>query len=244
MSIFPGQDDAVEAMRLFLLDVLPTGVEVIEAQINRVPEPEGTDYVIMTPTSFLRLSTNVDDAEDVKFTGSISGTTLTVTHVEFGTISVEATVFGSGVAPSTRITDQGTGLGGTGTYVVNNAQTIGSETLASGAKSITQAAQVCIQLDFHSGAGGAAGNMAQTVSTLLRDAYGTQKFAEQDPPVAAPLYADDPRLMPFLNGEQQYEWRWVVEAMLQVNQTVSVPAQYADSIDVEIVSVDVAYPPS
>jgi hypothetical protein len=48
-----------------------------------------------------------------------------------------------------------------------------------------------------------------------------------------PLYADDPRYMPFVNENQQYEWRWVLEACFQVNQTVVVPKQYADAVDVD-----------
>ena len=47
-----------------------------------------------------------------------------------------------------------------------------------------------------------------------------------------------------INDQQQYEWRWVVEAMLQANQVVSVPQQFADQVTVEIISVDASYPPS
>lgn len=244
MTPSPGQADAMEAMRLFLVEVLPDGVEVIAGQVNRVPEPSRADSVVMTPTSFTRLSTNVDDSEDVKFTGSITGNTLTVTNVAFGTIQVGATVFGTGAAAGTKITALDGGTGGTGAYTVNVAQTIPGQTLSSGGKSITQGAQVCIQLDFHSADVGTAGDMAQTVSTLLRDAFGVESFAAQDPPVAVPLYADDPRQAPFMNAEQQFEWRWIVEAMLQVNQTVTVPKQYADVVEVGLISVEAEYPPT
>ena len=68
-------------------------------------------------------------------TGSISGTTLTVTAVASGTIYVGMTVTGSGVSANTRITALGTGTGGVGTYTVNNSQTVSSATLTLTANS-------------------------------------------------------------------------------------------------------------
>lgn len=243
MTPYPTQDDAVEALRKFLLAVLPDGVDAISGLINRVPEPSEGSFVVMTPTTFVRLRTNVDSAEDVRFFGSISGTTLTVTDDDFGTIAVGATLFGSGVAAGTKITAFGTGTGGDGTYEVSVSQTLSTRLLSSGAKSVEQGAMMIVQLDFHSANPSDAGDMAQTVSTLFRDEFATDHFAEQDPPVATPLYADDPRRVPFENDQQQYEWRWVVEVCMQVNQVVAVPQQYADAVEVELVSVDAVYPP-
>ena len=47
------------ALRAFLLNVLPSPVEVIRTQDNRVPVPSGPDYVTMTPMMLVRLETNV-----------------------------------------------------------------------------------------------------------------------------------------------------------------------------------------
>lgn len=63
------------------------------------------------------------------FTGSISGTTLTVSSVSSGTIRVGQAVYGIGTANGTVITALGTGSGGTGTYVVNVSQTVTSQQL-------------------------------------------------------------------------------------------------------------------
>ena len=63
------------------------------------------------------------------FTGSISGNVLTVTAVASGTIIVGQAVTGVGVLAGTLITALGSGTGGTGTYTVNNSQTVASETL-------------------------------------------------------------------------------------------------------------------
>lgn len=62
-------------------------------------------------------------------TGSISGTTLTVSSVTSGTLYVGQTIQGSGVSSGTIITDFGTGTGGAGTYTVNKTQTVSSTTL-------------------------------------------------------------------------------------------------------------------
>ena len=65
------------------------------------------------------------------FTGSISGTTLTVATVVDGTIVVGATVVGTGVASGTTITALGTGTGGTGTYTISSSQTVSSTSMVS-----------------------------------------------------------------------------------------------------------------
>jgi len=65
------------------------------------------------------------------FTGSTSGTTLTVTTVSSGTIAINQSLYGIGVLPETVITALGTGTGGTGTYTINRSQTVASGTLSS-----------------------------------------------------------------------------------------------------------------
>ena len=65
------------------------------------------------------------------FTGSISGTTLTVTGVSSGTIAINQALFGVGVTSETVITALGTGTGGTGTYTINTSQTVASRSLSS-----------------------------------------------------------------------------------------------------------------
>ena len=86
-------------------------------------------------------------------------------------------------------------------------------------------AEATVQLDFHS-AGTQASDYAETVSMLLRDEYGVDFFAALAPPLNGvfPLHADDPRHMPFVNDSQQMEWRWILEAHLQVYQVIVVPS--------------------
>jgi type IV pilus assembly protein PilY1 len=64
-----------------------------------------------------------------RFTGSISGVTLTITAVTSGVIQIGMTLAGAGMAANTRITALGTGTGGTGTYTVTPSQTVASGTM-------------------------------------------------------------------------------------------------------------------
>lgn len=54
----------LNAVRQFLLLILPAGTEVVRGQANRVPEPTSPNYVVMTPLFGERLSTTVDTYQD------------------------------------------------------------------------------------------------------------------------------------------------------------------------------------
>lgn len=72
---------------------------------------------------------------DVSFTGSITGSTLTVTAVSRGTLKIGMAVLGqtynNGVFAGTVVIALGTGTGGTGTYTVTNSQTIESTSMTA-----------------------------------------------------------------------------------------------------------------
>lgn len=63
------------------------------------------------------------------FTGEIAGTVLSVTAAVRGNIVIGQAIFGVGVASGTVITEMGTGLGGTGTYIVSVSQTVASRNM-------------------------------------------------------------------------------------------------------------------
>jgi len=69
------------------------------------------------------------NADTAVFTGSISGTTLTVTAVTSGTIQIGMVLTGGSTTFGTQITALGTGSGGAGTYTVSSSQTRSSTTL-------------------------------------------------------------------------------------------------------------------
>ncbi len=68
-------------------------------------------------------------------TGAIAGTTLTVSVVSSGTLSIGQVLSGSGLTSGTRITAFLTGTGGTGTYTVDKSQTFASGAITGAAGS-------------------------------------------------------------------------------------------------------------
>jgi hypothetical protein len=78
-----------------------------------------------------RYTWRISTPSSAVFTGSISGTTLTVTAVTNGTLAAGQALFGVGVTSETVITALGTGSGGTGTYTINLSQTLLSQTMNS-----------------------------------------------------------------------------------------------------------------
>jgi hypothetical protein len=78
-----------------------------------------------------RYTWRISTPSSAVFTGSISGTTLTVTAITNGTIAAGQSLFGVGVTSETVITALGTGTGGIGTYTINLSQTIASRQMNS-----------------------------------------------------------------------------------------------------------------
>ncbi len=220
---------------------LCTGVPILKGQQNRIAQPPAPNYVVATSLRRERLETNVDTAVDCYFQASTLGTTLTVTEVAYGTIKPGTQLFGVGVAANTIIRSQISGTtGGIGTYLLNNAQTITpAQGMACGTNSLLQPTKVTVQIDVY---GPNSADYAQTISTAFRDEYGVDLFAASGFDVA-PLYADDPRQLPLVDGEAQYEDRWMIEAVMQANVTVVVPQQFAGALSLDLVEVDAAYPP-
>lgn len=242
ISISPTQSDLQRLLGAFLVDVLPPNTSVIGAQPNQVAEPKNPNFVMMMPTRFERLETNIDSVQDVRIVGSISGSTLAAASVR-GNITIGAILFGPTVPRGTKIIAQDSGApGGSGTYEINSNLTVPANSVFSaGLKTMTQKSVVTVQLDFHA-ASYLATDMAQTVSTAFRDEYATRFFKAFGLPIT-PLYADDPGWRPFVNAEKQYEWRWVIEAKLQIDQSIMVPQEFADSVALTLLNVDAVAPP-
>jgi hypothetical protein len=225
---------------------MSTGVTIVTGQQNRVAEPANPYFAILTPLRFDRLATNIDESADVKFTGAISGTVLSVSAVTAGSIQPGATIFGTGaLLPGTAIINQLSGsVGGTGTYTIAPSQTLPSQTLSCGQKTMTQNAMVSLQIDCHS-IDLSASDFAQQISTCLRDEFGVNFFAALPAPLneVVPLYADDPVQAPFISGENQFEYRWITNCKLEVQQVAVVPQKYSDSATIILTDVDATFPP-
>lgn len=162
-----------------LASMLPTGLEVIRAQDNRVPEPGAANFVVMTPILRKRLETNTD------------------------------------------------------TFVGTD-----DPIPALGITSSLQPTQLDVQIDVH---GPLSADNVQIISTLWRDEYSTSYFDRGTVPMQA-LYASDPRQVAFIDAEDQYETRWIIDLSMQINATVTLPQDFADALYVGIINVDATYP--
>jgi hypothetical protein len=88
----------------------------------------------LNPTNFERGKIGWErSTSEAIVTGSISGTTLTVTAVTSGALAVGQIITGGGTRVGTRITAFDTGTGGVGTYFVSTDQTVASATITGGA---------------------------------------------------------------------------------------------------------------
>jgi len=163
-------------LRSFLLTILPTGVEVIIAQQNLVPEARADNFILLTLLGRVRLGTN--------------------------TVSWDQTMGGN---PS----------------VATDAEAV----------------SIAMQLDFH---GANSTDNAQVFAALFRSAYACDYMAATG---VSPDYCTDGHQMPFINGEDQWEDRWVLNAVMDCVIAVQAPQQFANTLVVDLINVDANYPP-
>jgi hypothetical protein len=100
----------------------------------------------------------------------------------------------------------------------------------------TEGVELTVQIDVY---GPTSDDQAQMISTLFRDEFGCDLLS----PVCQPLNADEPRMIPLIDSEQQYEMRWTLNALLQYNPATTSAQQFANTLEVELINVDEAYPP-
>lgn len=100
-------------------------------------------------------------------TGSIAGTTLTVTAVTSGGLQVGNVISGTGVTAGTTITAIVTGTGGVGTYTVSATQTVASTSVTATAPALTVAYDSTSgAYSITSGSTGASSTAAYATGTL------------------------------------------------------------------------------
>lgn len=247
LSITPSEMQVRTALKAFLVSVLPSGVEVLLGQQNRIPEPQATAYAVIWPLRHRRLATNLHSFQDCFFDGQIAGVAMAVGTVTGLPLAIGRQVFGPGVTPGTVIT------GGSGNaWTVAPAQTVADGILSAGAATFLMQTHLTYQIDSHGAppapnnpvSGPDATDIARTITTMFRDAYATELFAATGFPIA-PISVDEGQEVPWTNAEEQYEFRWVQEARLQANFMVSgVPLEFADSAHFVGIPVDLVPSPA
>jgi hypothetical protein len=108
-----------------------------------------------------------------------------------------------------------------------------------GTRNSLAAMEMRVQIDVH---GPNSGDNSAIIATLFRDEYACVQFATVNADIQ-PLYCEEPRKMPFINGENQFEQRWIIDAAIQYNPITQTPQDFAGQAKVQIVSVNAAYPP-
>jgi len=159
------------ALRAVLLTIVGPDADVLRGEVNRVPEPAGENFVIMSPRNRARLGKGVETWEGADPAG----------------VDVETPT------------------------------------------------QITVQLDVH---GPLSADLTASIVATLNSSWAAEAFAAQDPEVLAPLYTDDAQFLPFVNGEQQTEWRYVIGSHFEAKPVLSTPAQFADTLAVTITQAD------
>jgi len=109
---------------------------------------------------------------------------------------------------------------------------------------IEEGVELRLQIDCY---GPSSCDWANMLSATLRDEYGCTQLATlaaaMTPPFTLqPLYADDAAMVPLVDGEEQYEERWMVDARFQINPVTTTPQEYADVLNLLLINVEERYP--
>lgn len=129
----PTSADAVFFTNLSGTGVVTISSAAVCAGMNVTSVPTGLSFYCPSGNSvnnYAGLTTDTTARSGATFTGSISGTTLTVTAVASGTILINSQISGANVSLYTSITAQVSGTtGGIGVYTVDTSQTAASATI-------------------------------------------------------------------------------------------------------------------
>ena len=129
----PTSADAVFFTNLSGTGVVTISSAAVCAGMNVTSVPTGLSFYCPSGNSvnnYAGLTTDATARSGATFTGSISGTTLTVTAVASGTILINSQISGANVSLYTLITAQVSGTtGGIGVYTVDTSQTAASATI-------------------------------------------------------------------------------------------------------------------
>ena len=122
-------------------DYQPTMIGQLNSNTGRVGIIDNGLNVYIVDGTY-RYTWRISTSAAAAFTGSISATTLTVTLMKSGTITIGQSLFGLGVTGETVITGLGTGAGGIGTYTINLTQSLTVRDMNSAAVAATMTGSI------------------------------------------------------------------------------------------------------
>jgi hypothetical protein len=106
--------------------------------------------------------------------------------------------------------------------VNTNENSFQDPTPTTGTKKSAAGIQYTFQIDCY---GNDSANWAAEISTMWRDEYACTIMGN----TCQPLYADEPKMMPLISGEQNYVQRWTITAELQYNPITTTPMEFFDA---------------
>jgi len=108
--------------------------------------------------------------------------------------------------------------------------------LQTGTMQSNQPTRLEIRIDLY---GPDSSDWAIMLGTLFRDDYAVQALA----PLCAPLYADEPRMLPLISAEAQYIEHWILLASVQYDPITVTGLGFATTLNIVPINVDEEFPP-
>lgn len=166
-------------------------------------------------------------------TGSIAGTTLTVTAISSGALSVGQTITGSGIASGTFITSYNTGRGGNGTDALGTYQINVTTTFASGSIVTFVQRPLRINSAFVRVVTSVTGTLDYPVAVLDSEEYELIGIKTLSGPWPRAVYYQPSMPLGVLNywpnpssGEMHLFCDTILNRFLTLNETMTLPQGY------------------
>lgn len=239
-SIAPASSVFTGAITGFVLNIttVPSATILLGSALSGTGVAAGTTIVAQLPTAAGAVATY-----QVSVSQTVASAALTVA---WGVLSITAFAQNQGpltagmlltdgasnlIAGGTVILQQLTGsTGGVGTYAVSISQTLVSETLYAGLRLDLEHTEMTVQIEIH---GPNSGDNTKIIEALFFSEAAVDQFDGASSAVM-PLFCEDARQIPFVNDQQQIEWRYSMDAHLQINPSISTWQQFADQVKITI----------
>lgn len=193
---------------------------------------------------FVQRTDSWQPVQTAAFTGSISGTALTVTAVSTGTIGLGDVVAGDSIPVAVTIASFGSGSGGTGTYTISEYLTVGSETMTASAPTMvhteTQQYESTFQISVLATQNPAtpsqytASDICNLCASILQSSTAIETFEAQGVGIERVTEVRNPY---FLDDREQFEASPSFDFTLTHRQIVVSTIPIAQSIDLEMYTV-------
>jgi hypothetical protein len=106
----------------------------------------------------------------------------------------------------------------------------------AGSLAVQRPLRYTMQVDCY---GTDSSNIASLLAVVFRTSQSVLFFQNYS---MTPLWVDEPKKMTFINGEEQYEERWVTVIHFQYNPSATAVQDYVTSTEVALIDADRVYP--